>query len=63
ETMSGNLSWAAGVAQAGMLLKKSEYAGNSNMKSVLARMEQLPGANSDEYRKEFLYLYSKAQLN
>jgi Ca-activated chloride channel family protein len=63
ETMSDNLSWAAGVAQAGMLLKKSEYAGNSNMKSVLARMEQLPGANSDEYRKEFLYLYSRAQLD
>ncbi|MBO4748775.1 MAG: VWA domain-containing protein [Lachnospiraceae bacterium] len=63
DTMSGNLSWAAGVAQAGMLLKKSEFAGNSDMKSVLARMEKLPGANEDEYRKEFLYLYSRAQIN
>ncbi|MBP5264747.1 MAG: DUF3520 domain-containing protein, partial [Lachnospiraceae bacterium] len=36
ETMSDNLSWAAGVAQAGMLLKKSEFAGTSDMKSVIA---------------------------
>ena len=63
ETMSDNLSWAAGVAQAGMLLKKSEYAGTSNMKSVLDRMAQIKGANDDEYRKEFLYLYSIAEID
>lgn len=63
EQMSDNLSWAAGVAQAGMLLKKSEYAGTSDMKSVIARMEKTAGANEDEYKKEFLYLYSKAQID
>lgn len=63
EKMSDNLSWAAGVAQAGMLLKKSEYAGTSEMKSVLDRMNQIPGAQEDEYKKEFLYLYSRANIN
>ena len=63
EEMSDNLSWAAGVAQAGMLLKKSEFAGTSEMKSVLDRLNQIPGAQEDEYKKEFLYLYSRANLD
>ncbi len=63
EEMSDNLSWAAGVAQAGMLLKKSEYAGTSEMKSVLDRLNQIPGAQEDEYKKEILYLYSRANIN
>lgn len=63
EEMSDNLSWAAGVAQAGMLLKKSEFAGTSEMKSVLDRLNQIPGVQEDEYKKEFLYLYSRANIN
>ena len=63
EQMSDNLSWAAGVAQAGMLLKKSEFAGTSEMKSVLERMARTDAAGSDEYRKEFLYLFSRANIN
>ena len=62
EEMSENLSWAAGVAQAGMLLKKSEYAGTSELKSVLKRMEELKSATSDDYRKEFLYLFSRVVI-
>lgn len=62
EQMSENLSWAAGVAQAGMLLKKSEYAGTSNLKDALKRMEDLSVANQDEYRKEFLYLFSRVEI-
>ena len=62
EQMSENLSWAAGVAQAGMLLKKSEFAGTSELKSVLDRLGKLDIAQNDEYRKEFLYLYSRANI-
>jgi Ca-activated chloride channel family protein len=62
EEMSENLSWAAGVAQAGMLLKKSEFAGTSELKSVLERLGKLDIAQNDEYRKEFLYLYSRANI-
>ncbi|MBO4749449.1 MAG: VWA domain-containing protein, partial [Lachnospiraceae bacterium] len=62
ENMSENLSWAAGVAQAGMLLKKSEYAGTSNLKEVLDRMAKLGVSTTDDYRKEFLYLFSIAEI-
>ena len=62
EQMSENMSWAAGVAQAGMLLRKSEHAGSSDIKTVLERMEKL-GMAKDSYGKEFLYLFSMAELH
>ena len=62
EQMSDNLSWAAGVAQAGMLLKKSEYAGTSELKAVISRMRELSCAKNDEYRQEFLYLFGRANV-
>ncbi|MBP5282255.1 MAG: VWA domain-containing protein [Lachnospiraceae bacterium] len=63
EQMSENLSWAAGVAQAGMLLKKSEYAGTSQLKNVISRMKELDCAHGDEYREEFLYLFGRIQID
>ncbi len=57
--MSDDMSWAAGVAQIGMILKDSEYAGDSSLRDVLYRMENTKGADSDEYRREFLYLYNR----
>lgn len=59
EQMSENLSWAAGVAQAGMILKKSEYKGNSEIKEVVKRLDALECTGNDDYRKEFVYLFSK----
>lgn len=61
QQMSENLSWAAGVAQAGMILKKSEYAGSTDLKEVMKRLESLSGVKEDEYRKEFIYLFYKYQ--
>ncbi|MBP5222356.1 MAG: DUF3520 domain-containing protein, partial [Lachnospiraceae bacterium] len=63
DSMSANLSWAAGVAQAGMLLKKSEYAGTTRLDDVIRRMEKTSGAEADDYRKEFLYLLSRADIS
>ena len=63
DSMSANLSWAAGVAQAGMLLKKSEYAGTTRLDDVIRRMEKTSGAETDDYRKEFLYLLSRADIS
>lgn len=57
--MSENLSWAAGVAQAGMILKKSEYKGTSEIKEVVKRLDALECTKNDDYRKEFVYLFSK----
>lgn len=62
DRMSDNLSWAAGVAQFGMYMKKSEFLGTTNLRDVLQRMEGTKGANTDEYRKEFLYLYSRVNV-
>lgn len=52
-----NLSWAAGVAQIGMLLRESEYAGTSTYDDVHGRLENLTG--SDEFREEFVYLITR----
>ena len=58
-SMSDNMSWAAGVAQAGMILKQSEYAGDSTVAKIKARLEDMANKGDDEYRKEFLYLLSR----
>lgn len=54
--MSDNLSWAAGVAQIGMILKASEYKGSSETAEVIKRLEKTAHAGDDSYRREFLYL-------
>ena len=59
DAMSENLSWAAGVAQAGMLIRKSEYAGTSTMDSVIERLSALDVVKTDEYRSEFIELMKK----
>ena len=56
ENMSENLSWAAGVAQAGMIIRKSEYAGTSTMENVLERLKSLNSVKEDAYRQEFCEL-------
>ena len=55
--MDDNLSWAAGVAQTGMILKQSAYAGTTDLKEVRERMKALAG--NDDFREEFVYLMSR----
>ncbi|MBO4420223.1 MAG: von Willebrand factor type A domain-containing protein [Lachnospiraceae bacterium] len=62
EKMSENMSWAAGVAQAGMLIRKSEYAGTSNMDDVIERLSELECTREDDYRKEFCELMKKVNI-
>ena len=57
EEMSDNMSWAAGVAQVGMLLRESEYAGTSDYGKVRDRLKTL--TNGDEFREEFLYMITR----
>ncbi|MCR5205201.1 MAG: von Willebrand factor type A domain-containing protein [Lachnospiraceae bacterium] len=61
--MSENLSWAAGVAQAGMLIRKSEFAGTSDMNEVLERLSSLNSVKEDEYRKEFCELMKAVKID
>lgn len=62
DTMSENLSWAAGVAQAGMLIRKSEYAGTSTMAGVIERLSALDSTKNDEYRQEFCELMKSVNI-
>ncbi|MCR5249310.1 MAG: VWA domain-containing protein [Lachnospiraceae bacterium] len=56
EEMDEDTSWAAGVAQFGMLLRDSEYAGNSDYQAIYDRLKMTPKVMDDDYRSEFLYL-------
>ena len=57
DQMDDDMSWAAGVAQAGMILSESEYAGTTDIRGVRERLKSLTG--NDEFREEFLYLLSR----
>lgn len=61
ETMSDNLSFAAGVAQAGMLLKESEWAGDSTYQGILERLNAIPEIRKDSMKSEFLYLLERLE--
>ncbi len=53
---SDNLSFAAAVAEFGMVLRDSENKGTSSYQSVLELVEPCIHRDSDGYRKEFLEL-------
>ncbi len=57
EEMDENMSWAAGVAQFGMLLQGSEYAGTTDLTEVRNRLRPL--AAGDDYKEEFIYLMGR----
>ena len=57
DEMSDDMSWAAGVAQAGMVLKGSEYAGTTDLAQVRERLKSLTG--NDTFREEFIYLLTR----
>lgn len=61
ETMDADTSWAAGVAQLGMLLKDSEYMGTTTYNSVRTRLTADPRIMDDDLRAEFLYLIDLAK--
>lgn len=55
--MSDNMSFAAGVAELGMLLRHSEYAGSSSYDSVLELLGNV--RESDDSRDELKMLVKK----
>lgn len=52
--MSDNLAFASAVAEFGLLLRDSQYKGNSNFENVFGRVVNLPGTKTDPYKAEFL---------
>lgn len=59
--MSDGMSFAAGVAQFGMLLRDSSYAGSSTYDEIYDRLSSIEGVHDDEYKNEFLYLVQRAK--
>ncbi len=63
-TASGDFHFAASVASFGMLLRSSQYSGNSTYAGVLdlAAAGLVRGGRVDERRQEFMELVRKAEL-
>ena len=60
DTPSTDTAFAACVAQFGMLLRDSEYAGSATYESVYETLSSLPGVEEDAYKDELVYLVRKA---
>jgi len=58
---SSNIMFASCVAQFGMLLRNSEFKGESNFSQVLATAKEYVGKDEFGYKKEFMQLVEKAQ--
>lgn len=58
---STNLKFAAAVATFGMVLRDSEYKGNSNYDLVLKLATQSKGEDQEGYRDEFIRLVKNSQ--
>ena len=56
---SENFRFAAAVAGYGMLLRKSEFAGNLNYQTIQQMAKTAIGTDKEGYRKEFLKLVSR----
>lgn len=55
-----NLRFASAVAEFGMLLRDSEYKGDSSFEQVIALISELPDRSMDDYMLQFKQLVLKA---
>ena len=56
DEMDYDTSWAAGVAQVGMLYRGSEFAGTSDYDDIIERLSQDPAVMTDDYKAQFIYI-------
>ena len=56
EEMDYDTSWAAGVAQVGMIYRGSDFAGTSDYDDIIERLSQDPAVMTDDYKAQFLYI-------
>ena len=57
--MDDDTSFAAGVAEFGMLLRDSEFKGTASYKEIYDRLKVLPEIMDDDFKAEFLFLVKK----
>lgn len=58
-----NLRFASGVAELGMLLRGSEWAGNASLDQALELLRGCESVTGDVYKEELIYLISLIQRN
>jgi Ca-activated chloride channel family protein len=58
--LTGNLGFAAAVAEFGMLLRESEYKGQATWSSARELARRFRGSDPDGYRAEFIRLVDLA---
>ena len=56
EEMDADTSWAAGVAQAGMVMRDSAYAGTTTLEGIFDRLKNDPEIMENDFKAEFLFL-------
>lgn len=61
DTPSADTAFAACVAQFGMLLRDSAYAGSATYSSVYAQLSAIPGLEADACKEEFMDLVHQAE--
>ena len=61
ETLSDNLKFAAAAAEAGMLIRNSEWKGTATWDSALELARDCGSVNGDPYKEEFVYLLGLLQ--
>lgn len=54
-----NLTFAAAVAETGLLIRNSQYKGEATYEQVITALEGVEGLSEDVYKDEFLYLVKK----
>lgn len=62
ENTSENLQFAASVIQFGMMLRNSEFAGESSYKKAISMAKKAKGEDEEGYRAEFIKLMETAKL-
>ncbi len=62
DTVDGDFAFAAAVAELGMLLNDSEFAGTSSYDSVIGLAENARGEDTHGYRSEFISLVDLLRL-
>lgn len=55
--------FASCIVEFSLILRNSEYRGNANMNSLIAKLESLDCIQGDIYREEFLTLVKKARIS
>ncbi len=58
---SGEFAFASAVAEAALLLRSSEYAGNASFERAISRANANTGGDPDGFRTEFVELMKRAQ--